>query len=85
VEPLWELSAIYQAAGDPEAAHRELVKAVSLQPSNPATWEQLASYELARHQPRAAQDALRHAERLDRSLPQTSLLPGEVEAQLRQP
>ncbi len=46
VEPLWDLSAIYAAIGDPGAAHAELTRAVRLQPANPATWLQLGEYDL---------------------------------------
>ena len=46
VEPLWDLSAIYGAIGQPGAAHAELARAVRLQPANPATWLQLGEYDL---------------------------------------
>jgi hypothetical protein len=56
VDPLWELSAIYTALGNPPAARAELVKAANLQPSNPETWEELGTFDLQAHH---AADALR--------------------------
>lgn len=71
VEPLWELSAIYTAAGNEHAAHAELVKAISLQPENPATWRELGFYDLQHAQPHKAIGVLQHSLLLDPSSPQT--------------
>lgn len=46
IDPLTDLSAIYQADGNLTAAHRELQLAVSRQPSNPASWEALAQFDI---------------------------------------
>jgi hypothetical protein len=46
VEPLWNTAAIYGAAGREGQAHAALVRAVRLQPANPATWQQLGEYDL---------------------------------------
>jgi hypothetical protein len=54
VVPLWELSAVLDAAGDGPSARAELVKAVDLQPRNPDTWQQLGSYDLAHGLPGSA-------------------------------
>ena len=65
IEPLWDLAAIFTATGNPRAARAELVRAVALQPQNPASWQQLGSYDLERHRPRAALTALQRAQSLD--------------------
>ncbi|HEX4109767.1 MAG TPA: O-antigen ligase family protein [Solirubrobacteraceae bacterium] len=44
--PLWYLSAIQQAEGHNAAARASLQQAVRLQPSNPATWTELAEFDL---------------------------------------
>jgi hypothetical protein len=64
-EPLWDLSAIYDAAGDRLRARAELERAVRLQPSNPATWQQLGEYDLQIRRPREAVAVLRAALYLD--------------------
>ncbi len=74
VEPLFELSEIYSGLGDRVAAERELLDAVSRQPSNPATWQRLGSFELQHGQPRKALDALERAHRLDLASVQTTQL-----------
>lgn len=61
VDPLWLQAAIHSGAGDPGAARRELVKATSVQPSNPETWERLGCYDLTRGRPAAARAGLRRA------------------------
>ena len=83
VDPLWEQSAIYSGLGDPVAARRELVKAVSLQPDNPATWEQLGTYELyQQRQPGAALVTLEHARALDRTSASLAALVAQAKAKL---
>jgi hypothetical protein len=61
VGPFWDLSAIYDSIGNRAAAHGELVQAVRLQPSNAATWVQLAQYDLQLGQLQEATAALRAA------------------------
>jgi hypothetical protein len=61
VGPLWDLSAIYDSIGNRAAAHGELVGAVRLQPSNAATWVQLAQYDLQLGKLQEATAALRAA------------------------
>jgi hypothetical protein len=51
VDPLFLLSQIYAAERNQVEARAELVKATTVQPSNPATWRQLGTYDLARRQP----------------------------------
>ncbi len=67
VDPLWELSAIYSAARDPNAAREELVKATNVQPANPESWEQLGEFDMSQHEPVLAVLELQTAEFLDRS------------------
>src|SRR5580704_10251990 len=67
VDPLWELSAIYTAVRDPGAARQELVKATTIQPANPESWEQLGEFDLAQHQTIVAVLELQTAQLLDRS------------------
>jgi cytochrome c-type biogenesis protein CcmH/NrfG len=61
IDPLFLLSRIYTSAGNGGAARRELVKATSLQPSNPQTWQQLGCYDLGQHRPQAAGSELGRA------------------------
>ena len=67
VDPLWEMSAIYSALRDPGAARQELVKATTIQPANPESWEQLGEFDLAQHQTIVAVLELQTAQLLDRS------------------
>ena len=67
VEPLWELSEIYSARRDPTDARQELVKATTVQPANPETWEQLGQFDLAQNQPIVAVLEFQTAQLLDRS------------------
>ena len=67
VDPLWELSAIYSAARDPDRAREELVKATNVQPANPESWEQLGEFDMAQHEPIVAVLELQTAKFLDRS------------------
>ena len=83
VEPLWELSAIYSAAGDLPAARRELVAAVSRQPSNPASWRRLGQFDLDQRHPRTALSALQRAQRLDGGASETRTLIATARAALR--
>ncbi|MGI8863901.1 MAG: O-antigen ligase family protein [Solirubrobacteraceae bacterium] len=82
VEPLWELSAIYSATGDQHAAHAQLVKAISLQPDNSATWRELGFYDLQHNQPHKAMGVLQKALALDRSSPQTIQAIQQAQTQL---
>jgi hypothetical protein len=65
LEPLYELSAIYQARLDPTAARAELADAVSLQPRNPSPWLALGTFDLDRGRPRQALIELERAVQLD--------------------
>ena len=67
VDPLYELAAIYSARGDQVSARQELVKATSLQPSNPETWQSLGAFDLQQHQPTLALLELQTAQQLDLS------------------
>ncbi len=58
---LARLSAVYTALGDPGAAHRELVHATAVQPSNPETWQWLAEYDIDHGRARQAIGALNRA------------------------
>lgn len=65
LEPLQELSALYDAVGDRALAREELVRATTLQPQNPLPWSWLGGYELQHGQPGPAVVALRRAAGLD--------------------
>jgi O-Antigen ligase len=65
VEPLWELSEIYSAQGNQTAARQQLMKATTIQPANPETWEQLGEFDLAQHQANLALLELQAAQQLD--------------------
>jgi O-Antigen ligase/Tetratricopeptide repeat len=65
VEPYWELAAVLEATQRPREARLQLRNAVRLQPSNPATWTRLASFELRQNRPLAAVQAARAALFLD--------------------
>ncbi len=78
-DPLWELSAIYSALGQPAAGRAELVKATQVQPENPETWQQLGSFDLQAHHPQLALPELQKALGLDR----TSTLTAQLVAQAR--
>lgn len=67
VEPLFELSAIYAALGRRHVAHAELVRAVRLQPENPATWLELGTYDVQNGRPHAAIGVLERAQSLNLS------------------
>jgi tetratricopeptide (TPR) repeat protein len=64
VDPLWLQAAIYRGAGDPAAARRALMKAASIQPSNPETWQRLGCYDLQRGRSAASRAELARALRL---------------------
>lgn len=82
-EPLWDLANILTAAGQLHAAHAELVKAVSVQPQNSATWRELGLYDLAHGQPHKALGVLRHAIGLYPADPVTGQALQQAQAQLR--
>jgi len=82
VEPLWDLAAIYSATRDQHAAHAQLVKAISLQPDNAATWRELGFYDLQHHQPHKAIGVLQKALALDRSSYPTIQAIQQAQAQL---
>jgi O-Antigen ligase/Tetratricopeptide repeat len=68
--PLWQLADVYSALGDLHAAHAELVRAISLQPENAATWTALGLFNLNHDQPHKALGVLQRAQRLDPLDPQ---------------
>lgn len=61
VDPLWLLAAIQSGAGEHVAARRELIKATSVQPSNPETWARLGCYDLGGGRSAAARAELARA------------------------
>jgi hypothetical protein len=65
VQPLWLLSSLYSRIGDAHDAHDELVKAISLQPDNPDTWQQLGYYDLNHGQPHEAIGLFKRAQELN--------------------
>lgn len=70
VDPLFQLSALYRAAGNDAAAIDELRKAVDLQPQNPQTWLTEGETLLALHRPGQALPALSRALQLNVGSPQ---------------
>ena len=74
VEPYWELAAVLEATNRPKQARAALRDAVKLQPSNPAVWERLATFELRQNRPLAAVQAARAAIYLDPLSPITRRL-----------
>jgi hypothetical protein len=82
VDPLWELSAIYSAVGNPAASRAELVKATDIQPSNAQTWQQLGAYDLQAHHPELATQELQRALDLDRTSQITAQSLAQARAEL---
>jgi hypothetical protein len=72
VDPLFLLSAIYTAQGNRAQARAQLVRATTLQPSNPQTWSRLGRYDLGQHRAAQALAELRRARLLNRGSPQIS-------------
>jgi hypothetical protein len=72
VDPDFLLSRIYAGLGNSVAARGELTDAVSLQPGNPASWQQLGEYDLSQHRPRPALSELHRALVLDPASPQVN-------------
>ena len=83
IDPLFLLSEIYTATGDPNAAHAELVQATTLQPDNALTWETLGEYDVQHNQPLRALPVFRTAARLDRGSHRIRRELMEVRAELR--
>jgi hypothetical protein len=75
VDPLWLQSEIYASTGDSAAARHALIRATSLQPSNPGTWERLGCFDVSAGQNGRGVGELRRA---------WTLLPG-VTALINQP
>jgi tetratricopeptide (TPR) repeat protein len=70
LEPLFDISAVEDAAGHRDLAQRALEEAVRLHPANPESWRQLANYQLnTLNQPAPAFAALRAALFLDPQSP----------------
>jgi hypothetical protein len=61
IDPLFLLAQIYTSLGNPAAARRELRDAVTRQPSNPRTWQQLGCHDLGTHRTGPALGELHHA------------------------
>jgi len=53
IDPLFEIAAVQNTSGQRDAARNTLEDAIRLQPSNPATWLQLAQFELSTNPRRA--------------------------------
>lgn len=49
VDPLFLLSRLYDGVGESAAARQELTRAVSIQPSNPQSWQQLGCFDRGHH------------------------------------
>jgi tetratricopeptide (TPR) repeat protein len=82
IDPLFELSAIYQALGNPAAAHNALIEATGRQPSNPVAWEWRAQFDVQHHLTDDAVRSLRSALRLDpRSIQARAMLTQTATAQ----
>jgi hypothetical protein len=81
VQPRWLLSALYSRIGDQEAARAELLKAVSMQPDNYETWQQLGLFDLQQRQPQRALVALRRAQELNLGSLSTRTLINQATAQ----
>nr|MDQ4040463.1 hypothetical protein [Actinomycetota bacterium] len=70
LRPLFDLSTVEDAAGRKEQAQRALEDAVRLQPANPESWTQLATYQLnVLNQPTVAFQSARAALFLDPKSP----------------
>lgn len=70
LRPLFDLSAVHDAAGRRDQAQRALEQAVRLQPANPDSWTQLATYQLnTLQQPTVAFQSARAALFLDPKSP----------------
>lgn len=67
IDALSTLAALYEAVGDPLRARAEYVRATSLQPDNPITWQQLGEYDYRQHRPRLALAELKRARVLNPS------------------
>lgn len=83
LRPLFDLAAIHDAAGRRDRAQRALEEAVRLQPANPESWSQLASYQLrVLRQPTVAFQSARAALFLDPKSPAVQSLFLEAYRQL---
>ncbi|HVE67951.1 MAG TPA: tetratricopeptide repeat protein, partial [Solirubrobacteraceae bacterium] len=75
LRPLFDLSAVHDAAGRKDQAQRALERAVRLQPANPDSWTQLATYQLnTLQQPTVAFQSARAALFLDPKSPSAQAL-----------
>ncbi len=82
VDPLFELAAIYTAAGDPTTAREQLVKAIGRQPQNAQTWLTLGEFDLRYHRPGSAIVSLAKAKALDLSSTQAEQDLAQAHAEL---
>jgi Flp pilus assembly protein TadD len=67
IDPPTQLAALYSFIGDQRNARAEYVRAVTLQPENPITWQQLGEYDCRQHQAHTALRELAHARLLNPS------------------
>ena len=65
IDPPILLSTLYTKLNDPSAARSELLDAVSRQPSNPESWQQLGCFDLGRNRPGLAATELHRVLVLD--------------------
>jgi hypothetical protein len=80
IQPLYQLSVLYQGAGDSSSSRAELVKATQLQPENPQSWLWLGESDFAGGRPQAAIEELGRAFTLDRPVsPDTLTARGELD------
>ncbi|MBV8981813.1 MAG: hypothetical protein JO086_12995, partial [Acidimicrobiia bacterium] len=82
VEPQWELATVYDAIGDQRSAHATFVRAVSLQPANAQTWQQLGEFDLRAGRRREAVHVLRQAMVLEPHSPSVQSDLGKAQAAL---
>ncbi len=78
IEPLYQLSFLYQASNDPGAARAELVKATDLQPDNPQPWLWLGQLDLATGRPEDAIAAMNQVFVLNQPVDTTRLAANAV-------
>ncbi len=78
IEPLSQLSVLYQEANEPRAARAELVKATQLQPQNPQPWLWLGQLDLANGHPSDALVAMQQVFALNLPVDTTRLTANAV-------
>jgi Flp pilus assembly protein TadD len=78
IEPLSQLSVLYQEANEPRAARAELVQATQLQPQNPQPWLWLGQLDLANGHPSDALVAMQQVFALNLPVDTTRLTANAV-------